>query len=313
VQGSANSTVQVILGKAPTRLNTCQVLRRVGAFLYHNPSAIPPAWPAFSGWGSLARSEVLLLTEQLISRSLAKLRPHQPATMATDLAFLDQLTDFLITGDTILTSTTPESFQEDFCSLLAAEDTFTAAPEALCGSSFSECLSDDFNSKLSDYSGSGVQDSVLGKRKSRREKEALRKQRYHRRLKEERKALRQMESELSVRLLQLQEAAEKKKQGTVARLARATSVWKDRVARERELRAQAEADQKRLVVAVSMQASYVAKLRELLPCQPDGLKVTAPERAASTPSGGQESLSPTLVLSSVQLSTHCAAFCRKIN
>ncbi|KAG2806171.1 hypothetical protein PC111_g17494 [Phytophthora cactorum] len=107
--------------------------------------------------------------------------------------------------------------------------------------------------------------SRANKLRIQREKEALRKQRYQQRLKRERETLRRMVSDLSGRLEELQRARRGEKSSNVDEQ---NSPWRDLANQQLQQRYVAEMEQKKLVVAVGVQASYINTLRRALPDDP---------------------------------------------
>ncbi|KAG6603105.1 uncharacterized protein IUM83_17596 [Phytophthora cinnamomi] len=103
------------------------------------------------------------------------------------------------------------------------------------------------------------------KRLTRRQKEVRRKQRYQQRLKNERETLRRLERELTTRLTHLQQEYRHKRNDTATNVVVVNSIWRDLAIMQREHLDQAKAKQKNLVAAASMQASYIATLRSLVP------------------------------------------------
>ncbi|KAG6610382.1 uncharacterized protein IUM83_19436 [Phytophthora cinnamomi] len=108
-------------------------------------------------------------------------------------------------------------------------------------------------------------DKEATKRLTRRQKEVRRKQRYQQRLKNERETLRRLERELTSRLTHLQQEYRHKRNDTAANVGVVKSIWRDLAIMQREHLDQAKAKKKNLVAAASMQASYIATLRSLVP------------------------------------------------
>jgi hypothetical protein len=162
--------------------------------------------------------------------------------MATDAAFLDEVQTFLNTSSILL-------------------------PQTADGRASSTCWEAPLSPLLvGKQPGPRSTDEALTlKRNTRREKESLRKQRYQRRLKNERETLRRMESQLSAELGRLQQNREKKRCRVITALAQVVSASRESAKRQRGRRAQAEAEQARLVAGIEVQTAYLASLRHLLP------------------------------------------------
>ncbi|KAG1712562.1 hypothetical protein DVH05_000304 [Phytophthora capsici] len=146
-----------------------------------------------------------------------------------DVAFLEEVSAFLRASEPVGSSTS------------------VASPDTNC-----------------DLTASKTGDEAALKRKHKNEKKMLRKQRYERRLKQERESLREMEKLLTAELLSVKTAHDNR---VVDRLGQINSVVRDQAQWERRERSRAEEEQKRLVEALTIQASYLAKLQELLPEQ----------------------------------------------
>lgn len=116
-------------------------------------------------------------------------------------------------------------------------------------------------------------DSILGNKgretakearhKTRKEKEALRKQRYHHRQKNERETLRRAVGELELLLRELKRRKHERMSGIATEIVE--SMWRDSAARQRELRLRSEGQQKLLLEAVAVQSFYIENLRPLKP------------------------------------------------
>ncbi|KAG1692550.1 hypothetical protein DVH05_025302 [Phytophthora capsici] len=152
-----------------------------------------------------------------------------------------------------------DSFDVAFLEEVSA---FLRASEPV-GSSTS-VASPDSNCDLTAFPHTKTDDEAALKRKHKNEKKMLRKQRYERRLKQERESLREMEKLLTAELLSVKTAHDNR---VVDRLGQINSVVRDQAQWERRERSRAEEEQKRLVEALTVQASYLAKLQELLPEQ----------------------------------------------
>ncbi|GMF24365.1 unnamed protein product [Phytophthora lilii] len=184
--------------------------------------------------------------------------------MATDRVLIEELSALLDTRDECWTKKA-RAFDKDDCVVPAEtiEDVFVVSSDPP--------LDNDTSIKW-DGQGfvscrrSNTKDTRTMKRKIRQQKEAVRKRRYQERLKNERETLRRMETELSQQLRTLEREADSRKRAALDKLAHASSIWRQRAHQERGQRLQAENEQKRLVTAVSVQASYLVNLQELLPC-----------------------------------------------
>ncbi|KAK1929542.1 hypothetical protein P3T76_014940 [Phytophthora citrophthora] len=120
----------------------------------------------------------------------------------------------------------------------------------------------DANCDLTAPSHTKTDDEAELKRKRQHEKKLSRKQRYERRLKEERQTLRKMEKLLTVQLVKIKKARDNE---MMAQLSQINTVIRDLAQWERRQRRQSEEEQKKLVEALTIQASYLATLQELLP------------------------------------------------
>ncbi|ETK81422.1 hypothetical protein L915_13087 [Phytophthora nicotianae] len=167
--------------------------------------------------------------------------------MISDTELLEEVSAFLTTTDVVLTRT----------------------PRADGGSipgSWASADSDESESSTS----KATDDAAALKHKNRREKEIIRKQRYQRRLKQERETLRQMEKTLTARLLRvkrMKHAHQTEGDASDANVIQLDFALRDFAKHEREERFRAEQEQKRLVEAVCTQASYLATLKGLFPDQ----------------------------------------------
>jgi hypothetical protein len=101
-------------------------------------------------------------------------------------------------------------------------------------------------------------DAQPSKPQGRAEKEALRKRKYHQRMKKERDGLRELAGELSEHLEELQGSSPAKR--TIV-----NSAWRDCAVRLREERRRAEAEQIQLLATAKAQASFIQSLCENLP------------------------------------------------
>ncbi|KAG6942155.1 hypothetical protein JG688_00018286 [Phytophthora aleatoria] len=164
----------------------------------------------------------------------------------SDAELLEEVSAFLKTDDFVLTQTPRAD---------------GVSNPSLAGSWLSVDSAND-----SETSSSTKRDAAVSlKRKIRREKEILRKQRYQRRLKQERETLRRMEKILTARLLQVKQAHETRIASPGANVVQSTAVSREFAELERHERFRAEEAQKHLIDAVTTQASYLATLRDLLP------------------------------------------------
>ncbi|KAL4165608.1 hypothetical protein KRP22_014318 [Phytophthora ramorum] len=191
--------------------------------------------------------------------------------MATDSAFLAEISAFLATSELQVAGPHAKRDNSDQAAFSGDVDTPSTSPMRspvrIEFSSTAPAL--DVVSKRTKSYGNET------KTTKRKIKETIRKQRYQRRLRHERETLRRMDMELSRQLIKLQQDAEKQQQGTIAKLVLAKSIWRDLAIQQREHRNRAEKEKKKLVSAVSIQASYLATLRGLLPkdqCDVDPIK-----------------------------------------
>ncbi|GMF24367.1 unnamed protein product [Phytophthora lilii] len=172
--------------------------------------------------------------------------------VATNAAFLEEVSAFLDTSGLPIDL----AVQAD-CTPLNEGDSFSnhGLPHDM-----------DTDSSTSDASLHATKTKALStKNKTGREKAMLRKQRYQRRLKNERETLREMEKKLSSRLTQLQQAVENRKHMRILQVTGTDGAWEDIAILERDRRLQAECEQARLIEAVNIQGSYLSNLRALLP------------------------------------------------
>ncbi|ETL77741.1 hypothetical protein L917_21337 [Phytophthora nicotianae] len=122
-------------------------------------------------------------------------------------------------------------------------------------------------------------DAVGRNRKMSQKKEALRKQRYQRRLSQERETLRRMEKRLTARLLQVKEAYEASNYSLSGKDGHINWLLRDFAKQKRAERFRAEEEQKQLVETITSQAAYLATLRDMV----------SDQDASTTPScGGDE-------------------------
>ncbi|KAG2778262.1 hypothetical protein PC129_g24604 [Phytophthora cactorum] len=157
---------------------------------------------------------------------------------------------------------------EELSALLKTDDfvlTQTPRADGVSNSSIAGSWLSVGSANDSDTSSNAKRDAAVAlKRKIRREKEILRKQRYQRRLKLERETLRRMEKTLTARLLQVKQAHDTRIPSPGANVVQSTAVSREFAELEGQERFRAEEEQKRLIDAVTTQASYLATLRDLL-------------------------------------------------
>jgi hypothetical protein len=206
--------------------------------------------------------------------------------MTTDAALLDEMSSLLDSNLLVLTHT-PRGFSP-------YDDGFKASMFPINLDAFSagctgsplplDCYSTT-TGRTPDASLSD--DSIAHKRQIRKEKEALRKQRYQRRLKNERETLRCMAKELPSRLAALQHTRKSKKIGSPAtELAPAQSAWRDAARKERAQRRRSEVARKKLADAVAVQTKYLSALRGLVPNQAADADAGVPKPKLSVPGLG---------------------------
>ncbi|KAF4035067.1 hypothetical protein GN244_ATG12835 [Phytophthora infestans] len=126
-----------------------------------------------------------------------------------------------------------------------------AVPRNLAPSVVSSCFSTDINANSSV--------GVVVQRKTRREKEAIRKRIYHQRLKDERETLRQTVEDLKLKLEELKQGKQTTSLGPF------DSVWRDLAMEEREKLLQSEAEQRQLIDAAEAKAFCIMELCKQVP------------------------------------------------
>ncbi|KAG3190332.1 hypothetical protein PC128_g11394 [Phytophthora cactorum] len=100
--------------------------------------------------------------------------------------------------------------------------------------------------------------------KLRRQKEALRRQKQRQRRKDERESLQREGIELALQLQRLKQAIESNAGTNRASVQLSNYYWRDCATKQRDERLAAEAEQKRLVAATNVQATYIDNLTKLL-------------------------------------------------
>ncbi|KAG7384935.1 hypothetical protein PHYPSEUDO_002081 [Phytophthora pseudosyringae] len=179
--------------------------------------------------------------------------------MATDAAFLEEVSAFLNTSGLPLTPAHDESIER-----------FIQLDPLHVSSSIDE----------GGVSSASTENSTTRTTKltEKRKKEGLRKLRYQKRLKSEQETLRQVKSELSKQLEGLKQVRQRQKNsnndGSSHDLA-----WREHAARQQQERFLAEMEQKQLRAAIGVQASYIEKLRRTLPEDPAAM---TPDTAATS-------------------------------
>ncbi|ETL88080.1 hypothetical protein F442_13264 [Phytophthora nicotianae P10297] len=166
--------------------------------------------------------------------------------MATDAAFLEEVSAFL---DKSGIHVPLEPVQEDrTCASAAIYLNWVSVSSGI--------------ESISSHKKRKTDTSRAIKRKLQREKEVLRKQRYQERLKSERESLRLMVSELSTQVekLKWRRRSDKGNNGDVQNLP-----WRKLANYEHQQRQLAEMEQKKLITAVGIQASYINTLQRALP------------------------------------------------
>ncbi|ETO70005.1 hypothetical protein F444_13480 [Phytophthora nicotianae P1976] len=127
-----------------------------------------------------------------------------------------------------------------------------AASEELAASVISSCYPTNINTN-------GSVDSERTQRKSRREKEAIRKRIYHQKIKDERNNLRQTVQDLTLKLEELKQGKQSTNLGFL------DSVWRDLALEERDKLLRSEVEQRQLLAAAEAKAVCIKELCKHVP------------------------------------------------
>ncbi|ETN01624.1 hypothetical protein PPTG_17078 [Phytophthora nicotianae INRA-310] len=165
----------------------------------------------------------------------------------SDAKLLEEVSTFLNETDLVLARTSRDG---------------GASGTSLCESWFP--MNGNSDDERTTSSSNTTVNTAKSNRKMGQKKEALRRQRYQRRLRQERETLRRMEKSLTARLVQVKEAYEARDCSVEARDGQINWLLRDVAKQKRAERFRAEEEQKQLVEIITSQATYLSTLRDMI-------------------------------------------------